>query len=476
MSDSKRDSIDLLFNPKSVAIIGASTNPIKGGNRILKNLIEHKFRGNIYPINPKGGDAYGIKFQKSVLDVEEDIDVGIVFVPNRIIPAVIQECIQKGIKGLIIEAAGFEEVGDMGLELRDKIAEITDNFEKIKIVGPNCTGLTRVDPNGNGFYSAFIVQNPVKSGNIAVISQSGMVNGGYLIHLCTTFPQMGFRYVASIGNKMDLNEIDFLEYYINDNGVNVIALYLESFQEPRKFIELCRKVEKLSNKSIILLRGGLTNQGQNASTSHTGAIAENIRLSQALINQSKVIKVDDFFNLFQVSRTHSMMYDSKIKFPRSGNVAFVTVSGGAGTVTADLIHNYGLKLPELSQECYKRLEEIFPTWMPPNKFSLVDLWPAIENAKVDSDGIHRIALDALLKDENIEGLMISIFFTEDFPFSIDIIEEFHQKYRKPIFCWLFGENECISEVSHRLTKNKIPSFYSLDAMVKNFSSIVRKEL
>lgn len=469
-----QNPVDLLFNPRSVAVIGASTNPVKGGHRILKNLIEHGFNENLFPINPKGGSAYGIPFYKSVLDVEEDIDVGIVFVPNKVIPDVIEQCIEKGIKGLIIQAAGFEEVGKQGLELRDKIREITDNFQKIRIVGPNCTGLTRVDDDGKGFYSAFIVQQPAKKGNIAVISQSGMINGGYFIHLCTHYPEMGFRYVASIGNKMDLNEIDFMEYFLQDQTVNVIAIYLESFQEPREFIRIAREAAKLTDKKIILLRGGLTSQGQNASTSHTGALAENIVLSKALISQSKVIQVDDFYGLFQAARIQSMVHKSGTLLPVKGDIAFVTVSGGAGTVSTDLIQNYGLTLPALGQQCYSKLQEIFPTWMPPNKFSLIDLWPAIENAKVDSDGIHRIALDALLQDDGIEGLLISIFYTADFPFSLKIIEDFRRKYNKPIFCWVFGEKNKVDEVKARLTKKNIPCFRSLESMVKNFSLIVKQ--
>ncbi len=142
--------IETFLNPKSVAVIGASKNPLKGGHRIVKNLVTNKFKGKIYPINPNSdGELLGLEFKKSVLEIEEDVDLAVFYIPNRKIPKILEECIQKGIKGALIEASGFEEVGDKGLELRDQILEITDNFRKIRIMGPNCMGLTRVDGDSN---------------------------------------------------------------------------------------------------------------------------------------------------------------------------------------------------------------------------------------------------------------------------------------------------------------------------------------
>jgi acetyltransferase len=246
-------------------------------------------------------------------------------------------------------AAGFEEVGDKGLKLRDEIREITHNFSKIRIVGPNCTGLTQISDDNSGFFSAFIVQYGYKYGNIAVISQSGMLNGGYFIYLNTTYPEIGFRYLASIGNKMDLSENEFLEYYIMDSTVKVIVLYLESFKEPRKFIKLCNLAKKKYDKTVIVLKGGTTTQGSNATLSHTGSIAENSNLVQGILKQSHVIQANNFYDLFKYARTFSTVYNANLLLPKQGNVSIVTVSGGAGTVLADLSQIYGLFIPEYRQ-------------------------------------------------------------------------------------------------------------------------------
>ena len=143
---SNNNIIDLFLNPKSVAVIGASKNPLKGGYRITNNLILNNFKGDIYPVNPNSeGKLFGLEFKKSILEIEEEVDLAIFYVPNRVIPTILEDCIEKKIKGALIEASGFEEVGELGLELRDQILKITDNFSKIRIVGPNCMGFSRVD-------------------------------------------------------------------------------------------------------------------------------------------------------------------------------------------------------------------------------------------------------------------------------------------------------------------------------------------
>ncbi|MCP4760625.1 MAG: hypothetical protein GY870_02515 [archaeon] len=478
MDESEKESIDLLFNPKSVAVIGASVKEMKGGNRILRNLLNNNYPypKKIYPINPKsaGQEAYGLKFYASIFDIEDPIDVAIIFVANSLIPKILKECIKKGIKGAIIQAAGFEEVGDKGLILRDEIIEITENFKKIRIVGPNCTGLTNVINDNSGFFSAFVTVDTIKrKGNIAVISQSGMLNAGYFIHIGSHYPNFGLKYSASVGNKMDLSEIEFLDYFLDDPDVNVIALYLESFKNPRKFLDLCKKAKLMDNKVVILLKGGQTIQGQRATLSHTGSLAENTKLSKVLIKQSGVIEVKSFNELFKTAITFSHMFEAGINFPKKGNVSIITVSGGAGTVSTDLINHYGLKIPKLKQETYKILEGIYPSWMPPSNIALLDLWPAIESSNLDLKGIHNISIDAVLSDPNIEGLFLTIFAVSGYPLlKVSKLAKYQEKYKKPIFIWLFGEKEIIQRFSNRAEKKKLMVFTNLEEMIKNYRTII----
>ncbi len=484
MSNNK--TVDIFLNPKSVAVIGASKNPMKGGHRIVYNLVNNNYKGRIYPINPNSeGELLGLNFNKSVLDIEEKIDLAIFYVPNHRIPQLLEECIQKKIRGAMIEASGFEEVGEKGLEIKEQILKITDNFSKIRIMGPNCMGLTRIDGDSDagdnergGFFTSFGVFSTYKRGNIAIISQSGMLNGGYLMYIMEKYPELGIRYSCSIGNKMDLNETDFLEYFIEDITVNVIAVYLESFKNPRKFINLCKKVRKIPNKTIILVKGGITSQGQKATLSHTGAMAENSQLINAIIAQSGVIQAKDFDELFQFARTFSMMYNENKVMPKYGNVSLVTGSGGAGTVVADITAQYGLKFPNFNDKEYDILVDLYPEWMPPNRFALIDFWPAMEKAMTKNnnrDEVINEVFELLLNDEKVEGMLNMLFCARRFG-GLPDYKKFVKTINdgsKPVFFWLIGEVESVQEVSKYMAQNNIPTFPTIEEMIKNFKILVQ---
>lgn len=477
----KNHIIDIFLNPKSVAVIGASKNPLKGGHRITNNLVLNNFNGHIYPVNPKAeGKLFGLEFKKTVLEIEDDIDLAVFYVPNKVIPDILSECIEKGIKGALIEASGFEEIGEKGLELRDQIINITENFSKIRIVGPNCMGFSRIDRDSEskndemgGFFTSFVEFTKYKRGNVGIISQSGMLNGGYLMYIMEKYPTLGFRYSCSIGNKMDLSEIEFLDYMIEDPTVNVIAIYLESFKDPRKFIKLCRKVQNIPRKTIILVKGGLTAQGQKATLSHTGSLAENSQLIDAIIKQSGIIKANNFFELFQFIRTFSTIYKTKKIMPKYGNVAMVAGSGGAGTISADLTMKYGLSFPTLKENAYEKLVKLFPDWMPPNRFALVDIWPTMEKAmmnKVSPGLVMNSVYEILLNEEYIEGIMNMMFCSNRFRgmTNFDNTAKNLSKISKPVFFWLIGDLKEIRRTSQLLDKYGILHFSSLEDMIKNF--------
>ena len=475
--------VDTFLNPKSVAVIGASKNPTKGGYRIINNLLTNNYKGKIYPVNPNSeGEVFGLEFNKSILEVEEDIDLAIFYSPSKVIPDILKECIKKRVKGALIETAGFEEVGGIGLELKDKILKVTDNFSKIRIVGPNCMGLTKIDGDSDsqergGFFSGFGVFDNYRRGNIAIISQSGMLNGGYLRTLMRNYPDLGIRYSCSIGNKMDLSEIEFLEYCLDDPTVNVIALYLESFKDPRKFIELCNKTRKIHNKTIILLKGGSTSLGQKASLSHTGSLAENGQLINAIIKQSKIIRAGNLHDLFQFARTFSMVYKTGKKLPIHGNISMMAGSGGAGTISADLTMKHGLNFPIMEEKTYQILKELYPEWMPPNRFALLDLWPTFEKAmmnNVSQKDVMTKIWKAVLNDTNVEGVFNMMFVSSRFSNRYDIKEMIEYSTDKIVFMWVVGDNRKALRMTNLFNKNNILTFPTMEEMIKNFSMLVQE--
>ncbi|MFX1532372.1 MAG: CoA-binding protein, partial [Promethearchaeota archaeon] len=511
MNNSVIETVDLFYNPKSVAVIGASRVPMKGGNRIVKNLHSNGYKGQIYPVNPnysEEDEIYGFKFKKSVLDIEGEVDLAIFYVNNRIVTDIIKDCVKKGIKAAIIQSAGFEEVGIEGLKLRDEIAVVTENFSKLRIIGPNCMGISRIDGDYDdkkgGFFTGQFTLRHYKRGNAAIITQSGFLNGGIAPLIFRQYPNLGFRYIVSIGNKMDLGENEFLEYILEDDTVNVIAIYLESFKEPRKFISLCRKAKQSPKKTIILVKGGKTSQGMKAASSHTGALAENERLINAIIKQAGVIQADNFFEMFQFLRTFSMMYKSGKKFPKKGNIALVVGSGGMGTVMGDVAVKYGLKFPEFGEKSYNILKSVFPDWMPPNRFALVDSWPTMEKAMMDatkkakstekassgkkinekepnpfrmmgsSGNVMEVIQKAVLEEPKIEGLFTSM---PGGPMGRDGSMNFMKpmleriaKFPKPIFFYSVMESEDALEMLRLYGEYNIPFFTRTEDVAKNFAA------
>jgi acetyltransferase len=475
--------VEIFLNPKSVAVIGASKNKTKGGYRIIDNLLTNNYKGRIYPINPNSdGKVFGLEFNKSVLDVKDDIDLAIFYSPSSVIPNILKECIKKNVKSALIETAGFEEVGGIGLELRDKILEVTDNFSKIRVVGPNCMGLTKIDGDSDsdergGFFSGFGVFDDYRRGNIAIITQSGMLNGGYLRNLMRNYPDFGIRYSCSIGNKMDLSEIEFLEYCLDDPTVNVIVLYLESFKDPRKFIEICKKTKKIPNKTIILLKGGTTDLGQKASLSHTGSLAESNQLINAIIKQSGIIQAENLHDLFQFARTFSMIYKTGKKLPKHGNISMMAGSGGAGTISADLTMKHGLNFPIMEEKTYEILKGLYPDWMPPNRFALLDLWPTFEKAMMNNVSQKEVMTKlwkAVLDDPNIEGVFNMLFVSSRFSNRYDIKEMINYKTDKIVAMWVVGDNRKALRMTKLFNRNNILAFPTMEEMIKNFSILVKE--
>jgi acyl-CoA synthetase (NDP forming) len=276
---------------------------------------------------------------------------------------------------------------------------------------------------------------------------------------------------------MDLSENEFLDYFLEDPSVNVIALYLESFKNPRIFIKLCKKANSIPDKTIILLKGGMTSLGQKASLSHTGSLAESSQLVKAIIKQSGVIQAGNLHDLFQFARTFGMIYKSGKRLPKYGNVSMMAGSGGAGTISADLTMKYGLNFPIMSDKTYQLLKELYPDWMPPNRFALLDLWPTMEKAMVNNVSQEEVMTKiwkAVLDDPNVEGVFNMLFISSHFSKRYNFKEMAAYKTEKIVFMWVVGENEAVSRMTKLFNKNNIPVFPTLEETIRNFSILIQE--
>ena len=453
-------NLKFLFHPKSVAVFGASTNPQKSGYKLIENLKTHQFSGHVFPINPKGGEILGFHVYPTLKEIVAEIDVAIIFVPNKFIPAIISECIEKKVKGAIIEAAGFGEVGEYGNDLVNQLIKITGKFTKIRILGPNCTGITSIFRTGGGFYSSFVPMPEIQYGGLAIVTQSGFLNGGYFLDITSRNPYLGFSYIAAIGNKMDINENDLIEFFNLNPEIHTIGLYIESFKDVRTFIRLSIQAKK-NRKRILLLRSGQSATSQQAIKSHTGALAEKQHLIQAVIKQSQVIEAEDFRDFFRLGETIAKLHQHQWEIQAKRNLGVITISGGAGAIIADLCEQYNLKLPNLSPNTISKLKDLYPSWMDPNPFGLCDIWPAVENAAGDYAMVMTRSLEILLNDPNIEIVVITAFYSEkawqiDWKEAVNIMD----KYRKPVFIWLFGQKQEIMVAENLFNEMAIPVFDS----------------
>jgi acetate---CoA ligase (ADP-forming) len=463
------------FDPKSVVVIGASTHPDKSGSRIVRNLLQNDFKGDIFCVNPRGGslDILGKQFTlyPSVRDIPRNVDVAIVFVRNEVIPSTLEDCLRKGIKYAIIEAAGFEEIGDKGIELKERIRTVTRDFTAMRVVGPNCTGITSIRDDHGGFFSSFVPQSSYRRGIVAVISQSGMINGGFFLYLSTS-TNIGFRHIAALGNKMDVNENDILEYYITDNDTKIVVLYLESIANAARLVQL-GLLARANGKRVFMLKSGNTATARKAIQSHTGSLSGDARLVDAVAKQARITTCRSFYGLFQQVKCLDYTMESGMILPSGkGRVAIMTVSGGAACNATDLIEgNVHLQIARLSA-ARSGLASLYPDWMPVPDYGVVDLWPAVEKVGGDTTAVFKQALGDVLGDPGVDIVIMTYFVGKDYPFDPSVILDARDKHKKPVIVWLFGEGDAVVKMRGMLEKYFIPVYEDMDLAVDAAAALV----
>ncbi len=342
-------SLDCIFRPRSIAIVGASRRKGTIGYEILHNLVSGDYNGKVFPVNPKAEVIHSIKCYPSVSDVPDAIDMAVIVVPSSIVPDIVEECGQKGVKGLVIISAGFKETGQKGAQLEDRLLDTIHKYG-MRMVGPNCMGVICTDPAVS--MNATFARIPALRGRIGFMSQSGALGEAILEYAQEV--ETGFSVFASVGNKADVSGNDLMEYWEHDPNTEVILLYLESFGNPRRFKEIARRTSR--KKPIVAVKAGTTFAGARAASSHTGALVSREVATDALFEQCGVIRVTSIEELFDVS---SALANQPL--PRGDRVAIVTNAGGPGILATDACVNLGMKVEPFSEGTMRKLAEILPT-------------------------------------------------------------------------------------------------------------------
>ena len=347
--EAKKQDLHDLFYPKSIAVIGASGTPGKLGWNVFTNLVSHKFRGKLYPINPRADEICGCKAYPCISAVPEPVDVAIILVSAGVTPDVVEECCKCGIRYIVVESAGFAELGEDGLKIELQMKEIADRYG-VRLLGPNCSGI--INTHCSMVQSIGIV-DALSMGNIGLVSQAGVCAAGMLWGLRHI---MDFGIIATIGNKLDINETDIMEAVSKDEFINVICMYLESVKGGRRFIDAAKRITR--NKPIIVLKSGRTDAGKKAVASHTASMAGNDQIFSAVFRQSGIIRARDYEHMFNLARIIS-----KQPFPDREGVFIITYAGSLGVIAADAIIDNGMRLSELEPQNKERLKKLLPDYV-----------------------------------------------------------------------------------------------------------------
>jgi len=434
-----------LFNPKTICLIGATDRPESVGLGIAKNLLQSNKK--IYFVNPKKEKILGKKSYKNIQEIPDNIDLCIIAVPAKYVIEIINQAKDK-INSLIIISAGFKEIGGIGIRRQKELEEIIKE-NNINLVGPNCLGIIRGKLN-----ASFAPATP-KTGSIALISQSGALIDSIIDKSLDKL--YGFSFIVSLGNQVGLKIEDFLEFADKDEKTKVISLYIEGVKDGRRLFNILKKI----TKPVVILKGGKTDLGKKAVSSHTAALAGDSKIYSQAFKQSGAIEVNSIEELLDVSK--ALAWESRIK----NGIAIITNGGGAGILTADYCNDFKIDLPDLSTRTLWSLRhKMSKTYSASNPVDIIG----------DADSKrYRDAINTILKQKNINGLIIvqTLQIMTDCLENAKVVIQVKAKYsQKAIVCAFLGGKITQKSIEH-LEKNKIPNYSDSIRAVRAMRGLIK---
>ncbi|NPV72619.1 MAG: CoA-binding protein [Pelotomaculum sp.] len=373
-----------LFRPQSVAVVGASRTPGKIGNAIVRNIIESGYRGSIYPINPREKEIEGLACYPAVSSVSGEVELAVLSVPAGRVLEAARECGEAGVKALIVVTAGFKEIGREGMELEKELVETCRTYG-MRMLGPNCVGLMDASTPLNASFSSTFTTG----GRIAFLSQSGAMLLAILDWSSSV--GLGFNKVVSLGNKADLNEIDFIEDAANDDYTRVILCYIEDIVDGRRFLEVASEAAR--KKPVIVYKSGISQSGARAASSHTGALAGSDLAYETAFNDCGIIRAHSMTELFDLAVAFSRCIS-----PKGDRVAIITNSGGPGIIATDNVELEGLHMARFEKETIEELRANLP-----GEASIYNPVDVLGDARSDR---YKFALNKVMDDPNVDSVLV----------------------------------------------------------------------
>jgi len=443
-------NLDKIFNPKTVAVVGASDEEGTVGFALMKNLRELGFEGKVFPVNIKKSEVFDLKAYPSVDQIPEPVDLAIIATPARTVPDIVEQCGKSGIKGLIIISAGFKEIGDEGKALEQKIIELRNRYG-LRIIGPNCLGVLRPSVKMN---ATFISKMP-KPGNIAFISQSGALGSAildYAIH-----ENIGFSNFVSIGSMIDVDFGDLIDYFGTDPKTRSILMYIEGLSDARKFMSAARHFAR--TKPIILVKAGKFTESAKAAASHTGSLTGEDNIYDAAFKRAGIVRVDEIADLFNAAEVLGMQ-----PLPKGPNLAIITNAGGPGVMATDSLIAQGGKAAKLSPQTMEKLNAVLPHfWSRGNPIYILG------DARADR---YKAAIEVCLKDENIDGILV-IYTHQAVAEPAEIAQAISelvksQSYQNKTILTSFLGYGSVEEANRIFSENSIPTFATPEQATKTY--------
>jgi len=449
-----------LFEPGSVAVVGATNNQSKPGHTIVGNLLKYGFEGSVYPINRTGHSVLGREGYRSIAEIPNEVDLAVLLSAPFETVDLIEECARKKVKAVVICSGGFAEVDDEGRELERRIIDIARETG-MRILGPNING--PINTSNNLLLSMAPLMEP-KRGNLAFISQTGQFMVWVTEWLQTAFG-LGVSKAIDLGNKCDVDEIEVLEYLEQDPATEVIAIHIEALKDGRRLMEAASRIGR--RKPVIVLKTGRSQDGARAALSHSGSLAGRDEVTDAALRQAGVIRAQDFDEFLDFAKAFS-----RLSIPRGNRVGVVTSTGGGGIMALDACERCGLEVATFSAETIERMEGLYPGRERVSK--LVDLGPAM--GKRDINELYGSALDAMVSDDGIDGIvmMIIVVVTEN-PTNPDpdILMDLVRRGRKPIIACTTGRQDWVTEYSRTLEAKGVPTYPSPERAVRALAALRR---
>ncbi len=448
-------SLDPLFRPRSVAVVGASRRTGTIGHQILDNVLRHGYQGVVYPVNPTANSVHSIGAYPTVDAIPGPVDLAVVVVPKHVVPEVVEQCGRKGVQALVVITAGFKEVGGEGVERERRLVERARELG-MRLVGPNCMGLLTTDPEVS--LNATFAPTMPPPGPMSFMSQSGAL-GVTILDYAAEYG-IGIHHFVSVGNKPDVSGNDLIEYWESDPGTRVILMYIENFGNPRRFTRIARRVTR--SKPIVVVKSGRTKAGALAASSHTGALAGTDNATDALLAQCGVLRADSIEELFDIA-----MALEEQPVPAGNRVAILTNAGGPGIIIADACESAGLEVAELTPETQGALRAILP-----EEASVRNPVDMIASATSES---YRSALDRVLSDPGIDAAIAAFvppLGIRQLDVAQSIVEARRNHAEKPVLAVLMGRDG-LPEGRAQLHEAGIPAYIFPESAARALAALYR---